>query len=166
MLFNDLDSCIAKLEANGYIILEPIESEIKTFKELPKYFFAKIKSRYNISPVEFNWRLEALYARTFVKQLSSKSSHVDNIALQQAKLIIDALMYNIDTIDKYFKLTTLKLLIMESTSWLLEIAMKSIKDNSRMGFDIAEFEAMQAAYGLYLDKQQIDNTLLQNLNQL
>ena len=166
MLFNDVNTCIAVLEDNGYIVIPPVKSPVKNYKGVVKYFYSKIKSRYNIGPSEFNWRNESLYAKTFVKQLSPTSKSTDSNALKQACMIIDALIDDIIVIEKYFRLTSLKLLIMENTSWLTEKAMRDIqsKVEGYNGMSESEVAEMNAAYSLYLDKQPKNTELLDVLN--
>ena len=140
MLFNDIDSCISELESKGYIVIHPVVCNIKKPVELAKYFYMGVRSHYNIDYSDFNWKLESMYAKTFIIQLSSSSKPNDSNAIASAIKIIDSIIKNIESYDKYIKITTLKLLIMESTAWIVDKAVSDIKNNVVDGTDFTEEE--------------------------
>jgi len=162
MLFGDCDSCKALLEDKGYIVIPPIESRLTTPKELVRYFYNKIKSLYNIAPEDFNWGLENIYARTFILQLPPTSDIKDKVAYTQAERIIDAVFKDIRSIEKYFKVDTLKLFIMHKTSWLIDRAM-NVSSEDTSGYTAEDRDSYEAAYESYLSKETFKNDILRKI---
>ena len=162
MLFGDCDSCKALLEDKGYTVIPPIDSTLTTPKEVARYFYSKIRSSYNIAPEDFNWGVESMYARVFILQLSPIGSISDTLAYIQAKKIIDSIFEDISAIDKYFKVTTIKLFIMEKTSWLLDKAMHKYRVDSS-GYTSDDKDIYEAAYETYLADEEYSNSILKKL---
>ncbi len=156
MLFNDVDSCVALLESKGYTILPPLDNKIKTPKDLAKYFYNSIRSYYGVSVSEFNWKLETLYAKTFLIQLSPISKETDSYAISAAIKIIDSVIKNIESYEKYFKIKTLQLFIMDNTAWVVRKALKDIDNNmvDDTGFTTEEWDAVISDYTKYLESDK------------
>lgn len=153
MLFNDESSCVDVLESLGYIVIPPINVKLKTPKDLAKYFYRQVYSRYNISIDEFNWKLESMYAKTFLIQLSPVSKASDAHAMLVAIKIIDSVIKNIKSYEKYFNIDTLQLFIMDNTAWIVRKALYDIDSNNvyDTGFTREEWESVTSDYDKYLE---------------
>ena len=162
MLFGDCDSCKALLEDKGYIVIPPVNSALTTPKDVVRYFYNKVRSTYNIAPEEFSWGTEAIYARIFVLQLSPIGDIKDKLAYIQAEKIIDNTFNDITEIEKYFRITTIKLFIMKKTSWLLDRALKASSVDD-FGYTSKDKAVYDAAYKAYLAEEDYSNNILNKL---
>lgn len=162
MLFeSSLKECIALLENKGYIIIKPVTGKVKNGKDLARYFWNKIKSRYNIPLSEFNFRMESMYGNTFIQQLSYKGSVRDGEAIKQAILLIDTVYDHIDEYEVYVKVNSLKLFVMRSTYWVIEKAVGYLQDKDAeelYGCSEEEWQAYEQEYSRFLTDKKFNSS--------
>ena len=165
MLFDDEKSCISVLKDLGYTIIAPIKDGTSDYKDITKYFYSLSNARYGVNLHEFNWRLEYMYTRTFIKQLSINGNVKDKAAIRQAKVIIDSVFDNIDEYERYFKIVSIRIFIHKSTVWVIKKVDQQLKMEKDLlqGWDEKTWRSYSVAYDHYLNKHEVDPKLLRKI---